>query len=309
MIKTSVQSPSSIVMIRPHHFTVNAETAIDNAFQVRKIPQKELGNSAYQEITEAAKILSNHGIKIHIFENKDPKIPDSVFPNNWFSTHSGGYIAVYPMKAHSRRLERRWDILEMLKSKYKVNHIIDYSGLEYDNLFLEGTGSMVLDHINRVAYAIESDRTNLIVLERFCKDFNYEPMTFSAEDENGITVYHTNVLMCIGTEIALIGLDMITNQSRRQKIFDHLKDSGRKVITLSNDQIIRFAGNAIELKGRDKNILALSNNAYSSLTNEQISIISNSVTLVPLEIPTIELSGGSVRCTIADIHLLPRNHL
>ena len=213
------------------------------------------------------------------------------------------------MKAPSRRLERRWDILEMLKSKYKVKHIIDYSGLEYDNLFLEGTGSMVLDHINRVAYAIESDRTNLIVLERFCKDFNYKPMTFSAEDENGITVYHTNILMCIGTEIALIGLDMITNESRRQKIFDQLKDSGRKVIALSNDQIIRFAGNAIELKGRDKNILALSNNAYSSLTNEQISIISNSAILVPLEIPTIELSGGSVRCTIADIHLSPRNHL
>ena len=309
MIKTSYQSPSSIVMIRPHHFTVNAETAIDNAFQVRKITQKELGNSAYQEITEAAKILSNHGIKVHMFENKNSQIPDSVFPNNWFSTHPGGHVAVYPMKAPSRRLERRWDILEMLKSKYKVNHIIDYSGLEHDNLFLEGTGSMVLDHINRVAYAIESDRTNLIVLERFCKDFNYEPMVFSAKDENGVTVYHTNILMCIGTEIALIGLDMITNESRRQKIFDHLKDSGRKVIALSNAQIIRFAGNAIELQGGDKRILALSNNAYSSLTNEQISIISNSAILVPLEIPTIELSGGSVRCTIADIHLLPRNHL
>ena len=306
MIKDSAQSPSSIVMIRPHHFTVNAETAIDNAFQVRKIPQEELGNLAYQEITEAAKILSNHGIKVHMFENKNSRIPDSVFPNNWFSTHPGGHVAVYPMKALSRRLERRWDILEMLKSKYQVNDIIDYSGLEHDNLFLEGTGSMVLDHLNRIAYAIESDRTNLNVLERFCKDFKYEPMIFSAKDENGVTVYHTNILMCIGTEIVLIGLDMITNESRRQEIFDQLKNSGRKVIALSNAQIIRFAGNAIELQGKDQNILALSNNAYGSLTNEQISIISDNVILAPLEIPTIELSGGSVRCTIADIHLSQR---
>ncbi len=306
MIKTSAQSPSSIVMIRPHHFAVNVETAIDNAFQVRKIPQEELGNLAYQEITEAAKILSNHGIKVHMFENKNSRIPDSVFPNNWFSTHPGGHVAVYPMKAPSRRLERRWDILEMLKSKYKVNYIIDYSGLEYDDLFLEGTGSMVLDHSNRIAYAIESNRTNLTVLERFCKNFNYEPMVFSAKDENGTTIYHSDILMSIGTDIALIGLDMITNKTRRQEIFDRLKYSGRKVIILSNDQINNFAGNSIELQGKDKRILALSKKAYSSLTNEQIAIISDSVLLVPLEIPTIELSGGSVRCTIADIHLSPR---
>ena len=306
MIKTSEQSSSSIVMIRPHNFTVNAETAVDNAFQAKVIPKTEIANLAYQEISKSSEVLSSHGIKVHMFEDKNSQIPDSVFPNNWFSTHSGGRVAVYPMKAPSRRLERRWDILEMLKSKYQVNDIIDYSGLEYDNLFLEGTGSMVLDHVNRIAYAAKSDRTNLIVLERFCKDFNYEPMVFSAKDENGVTVYHTNILMCIGTEIALIGLGMITNKLRRQEILDQLNHAGRKVITLSNAQINRFAGNAIELRGRDKGILALSNNAYGSLTNEQISIISDSVILVPLEIPTIELSGGSVRCTIADIHLSSR---
>ncbi len=241
-----------------------------------------------------------------MFEDKSFNIPDSVFPNNWFSTHRGGHIAVYPMRAPSRRLERKWDILEVLKSKYHVKDIIDYSGLEHDNLFLEGTGSMVLDHLNRIAYAIESERTNLIVLERFCKDFNYKPMVFTAKDENGVTIYHTNILMCIGTKIALIGLDMIINKNRRQEIHDQLEHSGRKVIALSNSQIISFAGNAIELQGKDKNILALSNNAYGSLTNEQISNISDSINLVPLEIPTIELSGGSVRCTIADIHLSPR---
>ena len=293
-------------MIRPHHFTVNLETAVDNAFQLKEIPQKELNNLAYQEISVSAEILSSHGIKIHMFEDKSFKIPDSVFPNNWFSTHPGGHVAVYPMKAPSRRLERRWDILEMLKLNYQVNDIIDYSGLEYDNLFLEGTGSMVLDHLNRIAYVVESERTNLIVLERFCKDFNYEPIIFSAKDENGVTVYHTNILMCIGTEISLIGLDMITNESKRQEVLDRLKHSGRKVISLSNDQIIRFAGNAIELQGKNKRILAISKSAYCSLTNEQIALISNSVILVPLEIPTIELSGGSVRCTIADIHLSPR---
>lgn len=306
MIRNSTQASSSIVMIRPHHFTVNVETAVDNAFQANVTPQTELENIAYQEISESAEILSSHGIKVHMFESKNSQIPDSVFPNNWFSTHSDGHVAVYPMKAPSRRLERRWDILEMLKSKYKVNDIIDYSGLEYDNLFLEGTGSMVFDHLNRIAYAIESDRTNLIVLERFCEDFNYEPMIFSAKDENGVTVYHTNILMCIGSEIALVGLDMITSESSRHEILDQLKHSGRKVIALSNAQIIRFAGNAIELQGKDKKILAISNNAYGSLTNEQIAIISDSVMLVPLEIPTIELSGGSVRCTIADIHLSPR---
>ena len=306
MSSSSIQSASSIVMIRPHHFTVNLETAVDNAFQLKEIPQKELNNLAYQEISVSAEILSSHGIKIHMFEDKSFKIPDSVFPNNWFSTHPGGHVAVYPMKAPSRRLERRWDILEMLKLNYQVNDIIDYSGLEYDNLFLEGTGSMVLDHRNRIAYVVESDRTNLIVLERFCKDFDYEPIIFSAKDKNGVTVYHTNILMCIGTEIALIGLDMITNESKRQEVHDRLKHSGRKVISLSNDQIIRFAGNAIELQGKNKRILAISKSAYRSLTNEQIALISNSVILVPLEIPTIELSGGSVRCTIADIHLSPR---
>ena len=306
MIRAFSQSSSSIVMIRPHHFTVNVETAVDNAFQAKVAPQTELANLAYQEISESAKILSSYGVKVHISEDKNSHIPDSVFPNNWFSTHPGGHVAVYPMKAPSRRLERRWDILEMIKSKYHVNDIIDYSGLEHDNLFLEGTGSMVLDHLNHIAYAIESNRTNLIVLERFCKDFNYEPMIFTAKDENGVTIYHTNILMCLGTEIALIGLDMITNESRRQEILDRLKHSGRKIIALSNAQIISFAGNAIELQGKDTSILALSNNAYGSLTNEQISIISDSVNLVPLEIPTIELSGGSVRCTIADIHLSPR---
>ena len=133
MIRNSAQSPSSIVMIRPHHFTVNVETAVDNAFQVKVTPQTELANLAYQEISRSAELLSNHGIKVHMFEDKNSQIPDSVFPNNWFSTHPGGHVAVYPMKAPNRRLERRWDILEMLKSKYQVNDIIDYSGLEYDN--------------------------------------------------------------------------------------------------------------------------------------------------------------------------------
>jgi len=306
MIKTYPQSPSSIVLIRPHHFTVNVETAVDNAFQVKVAPQEKYAKLAYKEISEAAKILSGHGIKIHMFEDKNFQAPDSVFPGNWFSTHPGGHVAIYPVRFSSRRLERRSDILEMLKSKYQVNDIIDYSGLEYDNLFLEGTGSMVLDHTNRIAYAIESSRTNLAVIERFCNDFKYEPMVFSAKDENGTTIYHSDILMSIGTEIALIGLDMITNKVRRQEVFDRLKHSGRKVIVLSNNQINNFAGNSIELQGKDKRILALSKKAYRSLNNEQIAIISDSVLLVPLEIPTIELSGGSVRCTIADIHLSPR---
>ena len=210
------------------------------------------------------------------------------------------------MKAVNRRLERRNDVIELLKAQYRVQDIIDYFGLEPDELFSEGTGAMVLDHIDRVAYAFESDRTNPIALERFCTHFNFEPMAFAAEDEAGIAVYHTNVLMCIGTEFALVGSDMMTCVDRRQEIMGRLERSGRTVIALSNDQIRGFAGNAIELQGSEGRILALSRTAFDVLDANQKATIEESARLVPLDIPTIEMAGGSVRCTIAGIHLTPR---
>ncbi|MDP9810393.1 hypothetical protein J2W42_003254 [Rhizobium tibeticum] len=199
----SIQAPCAVVMVRPHHFTVNTETAADNHFQTSQDMREDLSSVAYGEITEAADTLGRHGVEVHLFEDTGRHTPDSVFPNNWFSTHAGGHVAIYPMKAVSRRRERRSDVIEMLKARYRVQEVIDYSGLEPDGLFLEGTGAMVLDHIDRVAYAVRSDRTDPIALERFSTHFNYEPMVFDARDENGVSVYHTNVLMCIATDFAV----------------------------------------------------------------------------------------------------------
>lgn len=305
-MKYSAQSPASVVMIRPHHFSVNPETAQDNAFQKPTLPANDQAALAYAEHSEAVKILESHGIKVHLFEGESPSTPDCVFPNNWFSTHSGGYVAVYPMKAANRRQERRTDILEALKALYRVQEVVDFSGLEVDRLYLEGTGAMVLDHVERIAYAVQSDRTNPIALERFCTRFNYEPMTFPAADPNGLPIYHTNVLMCIASDFVLIGADMITDASRKQEVLERLRDSGRQLIMLSPEQISAFAGNAIELQGPDGRILALSKTAYDALTEDQLDIIGRFAKPVPLRIPTIECAGGSVRCTIAGIHLSPR---
>ena len=308
MSLSSVQAPPAVVMIRPHHFRVNPETAADNAFQQDStaMDQTQLAQSAFEELTVAAKRLEGAGIRVHIFEDEGTDTPDSVFPNNWFSTHSGGHIALYPMFSEARRKERRSDVIEMLKTEYRVQDVIDYSGLEPDGLFLEGTGAMVLDHIDRIAYAVKSNRTDPIALERFCTHFNYEPMVFEAEDENGVSVYHTNVLMCIATSFVLICLDMIKDPNRRNEIVKRFEYSGRKVIDLTQLQIADFAGNAIELRSGDQNIWALSSRALASLSTEQIGVIEQSTSLLGLDIPSIELAGGSVRCTLAGIHLLPR---
>lgn len=302
----SVQTPAAVVMVRPHHFTVNTETAQDNAFQAQATAEEDIAHLAYEEHSAAVEELERHGVRVHVFEGEDPATPDCVFPNNWFSTHAGGHVAIYPMKAANRRQERRADVIEMLKARYRVQDVIDYSGLEPDGLYLEGTGAMVLDHIDRVAYAAESDRTNPLALERFCTHFNYEPMVFPAADSRGIRIYHTNVLMCIGTDYALIGAEMIADSARRRDVLARLEESGRQVITLSEAQIAAFAGNAIELQGREGRLLALSQTAYDALRSDQIAAIEESTRLLPLSIPTIEKAGGSVRCTIAGIHLSPR---
>lgn len=306
MTRGSIQAPSAVVMVRPHHFTVNTETAADNAFQAKITPGQDHTQAAFDEHSRAAELLSDLGVRVHVFEGEDPRTPDCVFPNNWFSTHAGGHIALYPMKAANRRLERRSDVIDLLKTQYRVQDVIDYSGLEPDGLFLEGTGAMVLDHIDRVAYAAESDRTNPIALERFCTHFNYEPMVFAAEDQTGTPIYHTNVLMCIGTRFALIGDRLITDPDRRREVLERLAAPGREVIELSEAQIAGFAGNAIELTGSEGPLLAVSQTAYDVLTPEQRDRIARHAKLVPLSIPTIEMAGGSVRCTIAGVHLARR---
>ncbi|MCF8984588.1 amidinotransferase [Pseudomonas syringae] len=297
-------------MVRPHAFTPNPETAADNTFQASRsgIAAQALAKVAHDEVSWAADRLEAQGVRVHLFDDFGEKnTPDSVFPNNWFSTHPGGHIAIYSMYSPSRRRERRTDIIEMLKKEYRVQEVIDYSGLEQDDLFLEGTGAMVFDHLSRVAYTARSNRANPIALERFSTHFNFEPMVFDTADENGIAIYHTNVLMCVATEFALVGFDTLTSKARAEEVRVRLKESGRDVIDLTNQQISQFAGNAIELSGHDSRILALSRRAFDSLLPEQRRRIEQSARLVPLNVPTIEMAGGSVRCMIAGIHLSPRN--
>ncbi len=302
------QSPSSVVMIRPHQFCPNPQTLSDNKFQPSEvsIPTPEIVRIAYQQVSQVAKTLQDHGIGVHLFEDTSTETPDSVFPNNWFSTHTGGQVAIYPMYTENRRKERRSDIIEMLKREYRVQDVVDYSGLEYDNLFLEGTGAMVLDHLERVAYAAQSNRTDSIALERFCSHFNFEPMVFKAADSSGAPIYHTNVLMCIGTDFVMAGFDMMQDLPRRQEIIRRFENSGRQIISLSEQQINQFCGNALELQSKQGRLLALSETAFNALDKEQMRQLEQHVTLLPLDVSMLELAGGSIRCMLAGVHLSKR---
>lgn len=305
----SIQAPAAVVMVRPHRFTPNPETAADNAFQTTapKHEASALADAASHEVTAAAAALEAVGVRVHLFEDfGERNTPDSVFPNNWFSTHPGGHVAIHAMALPNRRRERRPDVIEMLKAEYRVQDVIDYSGLEQDELFLEGTGAMVLDHVARVAYVARSRRADTLLLERFCTHFNYEPIVFDTADAQGCPIYHSNVLMCVATEFALLGMRSLVDTRRARQVVERLEETGHDVIDLSPAQIAEFAGNSIELTGRDGRVLALSQRACGSLTTAQKARIERSARLLPLAVPTIEMAGGSVRCMIAGIHLSPR---
>jgi hypothetical protein len=309
----SIQAPCAVVMIRPHRFHPNPETAADNAFQCLPPAGGDsttdaIAEAARDEVTEAAQRLRDAGVHVHIFDDfGERSTPDSVFPNNWFSTHPGGHIALYPMYSGNRRRERRTDVIDMLKSEYRVQDVIDFSGLEYDDLFLEGTGAMVLDHVARVAYTARSRRADPVALERFCTHFNFEPMCFDTAGSDGQPIYHTNVMMSVATDFVLIGLDVIREAARREEIHRRLAQTGRTVIGLEHAQIDNFAGNAIELSGSDGRVLALSRRALDNLSLRQRRLIERSAQLLPLDVPTIEMAGGSVRCMLAGIHLSKRH--
>ena len=305
----SIQAPGAVVMIRPHRFHPNPETAADNAFQRSgdHASVDAVSRAARDEVTAAAAALEEVGVRVHVFDDfGERETPDSVFPNNWFSTHRGGHVALYPMATWSRRRERRTDVIEMLKAEYRVQDVIDYSGLEHDGLFLEGTGAMVLDHLANVAYTARSQRADPVALERFCTHFNFEPMAFTTADADGGPIYHTNVMMCVATEFALVGFERMNDVKRRAEVRARLEESGREVIALDARQIGEFAGNALELSGLGGRVLALSARAAASLRPEQRALIERSAQLLPLAVPTIELAGGSVRCMLAGIHLARR---
>ena len=305
----SIQAPGAVVMIRPHRFHPNPETAADNAFQRSSdhASVDAVSRAARDEVTAAAAALEEVGVRVHVFDDfGERETPDSVFSNNWFSTHRGGHVALYPMATRSRRRERRTDVIEMLKAEYRVQDVIDYSGLEHDGLFLEGTGAMVLDHLANVAYTARSQRADPVALERFCTHFNFEPMAFTTAGANGEPIYHTNVMMCVATEFALVGYELMNDAKRRAEVRARLEESGREVIALDARQIGEFAGNALELSGLGGRVLALSARAAASLRPEQRAIIERSARLLPLAVPSIELAGGSVRCMLAGIHLVRR---
>ena len=303
------QSTNSVLMVRPCRFYPNPETAADNAFQARvDCAADALSGVARKEFDAAVQTLRTAGVNVHVFEDTaTPEKPDAVFPNNWISTHHDGRIALFPMYSALRRQERRHDIIGELRKHYRVTEVIDYSVFEKKGRWLEGTGSLVLDHLNKIAYVSLSNRSDPKVIHRFAEDFSYEPVTFTSIGSDGQPIYHTNVMMCIGTAFALVGLEMILNKAERQQVRARLEKAGKEIVELSADQVANFAGNAIELHDtHGGKLLVLSDRAMRALTDEQREKLSPCARLVPLELPTIELGGGSARCIIATIHLAPR---
>jgi len=293
-------------MIRPRRFYPNPETAIDNAFQTRADFDKQaLAAAARSEFDAAAQTLRDAGVRVHVFEDTaDPEKPDAVFPNNWISTHHDGRVALFPMYSELRRRERRHDIIEELRKTYKVTDVIDYSSFEEQGSCLEGTGSLVLDHVNRVAYVSLSNRSNPKVIQRFADDFDYEAVMFASVDLTGQPIYHTNVMMCVGSEFAMVGLTMIPNKPERKQVRARLEANGKEIVELEPEQVANFAGNAIELHDlTGAKLLVLSTRAFRTLDQGQRTVLTRHARLVPLELPTIELGGGSARCMIATIHL------
>jgi hypothetical protein len=304
------QSTNSVLMIRPGGFYPNPETAADNAFQ----RDADRGSGALtlmarKEFDAAVQTLRESGVNVHVFEDTaEPEKPDAVFPNNWITTHHDGRIALFPMYSALRRGERRQDIVEELREHYRVTEVIDYSPFEDDGCWLEGTGSLVFDHLNKIVYVSLSNRSNPKVIRRFAEDFSYEPVTFTSIGSDGQPIYHTNVMMCIGTSFAMVGLEMIPNKTERQQVRARLEKIGKEIVELSTDQIANFAGNAIELHNKDgEKLLVFSIRADRVLTEDQRKRLSRYARLVPLELPTIELGGGSARCMMATIHLPARS--
>ena len=296
-------------MVRPNRFYPNPETAADNAFQ-RTILPNELSATclaAQREFDQAVTTLRAAGVTVHVVDDTAiPEKPDAVFPNNWFSTHHDGRVVLYPMYCAVRRHERRPEVIEALREHYRITDVIDYSTAEEGGHYLEGTGSLVLDHEHKIAYASLSHRTHPEVLRKFCHDFHYQPVVFRSVSSDGRSIYHTNVMMCVGSEFALVGLETIPDVAERTAVARSLASTGKEIIELGSDQIAEFAGNAIELHNEKEKLLVLSKRAEASLRDDQPKRIAKYARVLALDLPTIELGGGSARCMIATIHLPDR---
>ena len=296
-------------MIRPVRFVSNPDTAASNRFQGNtQATADEQQAAALQQFEALAAALRASGIDVVIVDDtEDPHTPDSIFPNNWVSFHADGRVILYPKEAENRRMERRVDIIEHLDLDhgFQVREIIDLSPHEHEGIFLEGTGSMVLDRTNRVAYACLSSRTHLDALGDFAQRMDYDVVAFDAVDSDGHAIYHTNVLMNIGEEIAVICDVAIPREEQREAVLGRLRTTRHVVLTLSFDQLHAFAGNMLELINRDgKRVVAMSQRALDSLTSEQKAVLESNGEIVAVPIDDIEDSaGGSVRCMLAEIHL------
>jgi hypothetical protein len=294
---------SHILMIRPVNFSFNQQTAESNAFQ-KNGEQSQVQQKALQEFDAFVQILKENGIDVTVINDTlEPHTPDSIFPNNWISFHEDGSVFLYPMQAENRRLERK--VFSTIKEAFEAKQVYDLSYFEQQNQFLEGTGSMVLDRENLLAYACISPRTNPEVLAEFCRISDYKSVPFDATDETGKAIYHTNVLMGIGDRFAVICLDSISNQTEKHAVKEALQQSGKEIVAISFEQMNAFAGNMLQLQSKSgENLLVMSETAFLSLKEAQIKMLEKYCKLVYSPLNTIETNGGgSARCMMAEVFL------
>lgn len=299
------QTAQSIIMMRPSHFSANSETAQSNVFQSSVAIPKDIHQKAIDEFDNMVETLRENNIHVIVIDDEpQPPKPDTVFLNNWFSTHDSGLVILYPLESQIRREERRLDLFHTLEKKYRFlySEITNLSIMEHEGKYLEGTGSLVLDRKQKVAYMCVSSRSNSHVLNMFCHKAGYRGVTFHAYDENDVPIYHTNVMMSVGEKFAIVCSESIKNAAERGQVISSLEESSREVIDIDHKQLHAFAGNVLEVRNRDnQSFLIISRRAFDSLSAEQVEKIKKYTQPLPIAIPTIELyGGGSVRCMIAE---------
>ena len=309
------QTTNTILMIRPVNFRMNEETAVNNYYQesIDGVLPETINTKAQKEFDVYVEKLKNIGVNVIVVnDRKKADTPDSIFPNNWVSFHENGDVGLYPMFAENRRRERREDILKTLEEKgFIINNIVDYTSAEEEQVFLEGTGSLILDRVNRKAYCALSPRADEDLFIEFCEDFEFTPVIFTSNQTvNGErkAIYHTNVMMCIGETFAVICLSSIDDKKERKNVIKHLKEDGKDIIDITEEQVNNFAGNMLQVKVRnDDSYLILSQAAYDSLTGSQIKTLERHTKILSSALDTIETcGGGSARCMMAEV-FLPKN--
>jgi len=306
-----MQTTSQILMIQPVNFGYNAETAVNNAFQVPN-NESDVQQKARREFDDFVTVLQNNGVEVTVVEDTPlPHTPDSIFPNNWISFHTDGTIMLYPMYAVNRRAERKGHVLNKINERFIVSKQIDLSDYEEKNAFLEGTGSMVLDRNSRIAYACISPRTNEGVLADFCLRMNYKPVVFNATDANGQAIYHTNVLMCVADSYVVICLESISDPLQNNFVVETIVNSDKKLFPITLRQMAHFAGNMLQVENKNREkLLVMSSQAYGSLTADQLRELAAYNRIVHSPLTTIETNGGgSARCMMAEVHLPLKNYM